>query len=490
VGLVKNPEGYNPRKNRMRAIQRRNVVLDVMAREGAITSASAHSAKEAPLAIAPSREASATAPYVIAAIRRELRERFGEDADVLGMRVHTGIDPALQTAAVSALAVQIERVEAGEYGRYTHDVPGDGALTPANGEGSPYLQGMVLAMDARTGAIRALVGGRDFTHSSYDRALTARRQPGSAFKPIVYAAALQHGLTLAERIETTPVSVSNPTGPTWRPDDLVADSVTALSAREALALSSNNAAVRVGQWVGARRVIDMGRSLGLTTPIPAYPSIFLGSAEVVPAEFIAAYATLGNRGYRVTPRLIERIEDPHGKLLWQAVESTEPVVDEGVAFLTVSMMQDVVDHGTGGAVRRAGLWVPAAGKTGTTNEAKDVWFVGMTPDLVAGVWLGFDTPTSIMPNASGGQLAAPVWAEVLKSAYQTRPVPAPWARPANVVGVPIDTSSGHLASRDCPPEDVRIEYFLAGTQPVDFCPLHGRGRSIVDKLIQGLRRIF
>jgi penicillin-binding protein 1A len=489
VGLVKNPEGYNPRRNTLRAIERRNTVLDVMAREQVVPTAQTEEAKAAPIALAPPPEAAGAAPYFVAAVRRELRERFGDDADVRGLRVHTTLEPALQQAAQQALVAQIERVEAGELGRYRHDVPAGDDLEPATGDGSPFLQGMVLVMDAHTGGVRALVGGRDFTHSSYDRALVGRRQPGSAFKPIVYAAALEHGLTLAERIEATPVSVVN-TGGAWRPDDAVPDSVTALTARDALALSSNNAAVRVGQWVGVDRVIHMARALGVESEIPPYPSIFLGSAEVVPAEFVAAYATIGNGGTRVEPRLIERIEDAHGEILWQPEGSPDQVLDPGIAFLTVNMMEDVVDRGTGTAVRRAGFWAPAAGKTGTTNEAKDVWFVGMTPDLVAGVWLGFDQPKSIMPNASGGRLAAPVWADVMKAAYETRPTPDDWARPDNVVVAAVDTATGGLATDKCPPASTRVEYFLAGTQPIAMCPLHGGGGSIVDKLLHGLKRIF
>jgi penicillin-binding protein 1A len=489
VGLVKNPEGYNPRRNRMRAIERRNTVLDVMAREGVITAATAEDAKGAPIVLAPPPEAAGAAPYFVAAIRRELRARYGEDAHVQGLRVHTTLDPALQKSAHEALVAQIEAVEKGTYGTYRHDVPGEGELAPADGGGSPYLQGMVLAMDAHTGAVRALVGGRDFSHSSYDRAFVAKRQPGSAFKPIVYAAALQHGLTLAERIETTPVSVAG-SGGVWRPADGVEGSMSSMSARDALAKSSNNAAVRVGQWVGAERVVDMAESLGLTTPIPPYPSIFLGAAEVVPAEFVAAYATLGNGGVKVSPRLIERIEDAHGKVLWVPQQPAEQVIDPGVAFLTVNMMEDVIDRGTAGAVRRAGFWAPAAGKTGTTNDAKDVWFVGMTPDLVAGVWLGFDQPAQITAGASGGQLAAPVWTDVMKTAYESRPMPDDWARPSNVVTVAIDRGTGKLAGKDCPPHEVGLEYFIDGTQPIEFCPLHGRGDNLVDKLMKGLRRIF
>jgi penicillin-binding protein 1A len=512
VGLVKNPEGYNPRRHPARAIQRRNVVLDVMAREQVITRAEAEKAKAEALTLAPPPEAAGAAPWYVAAVRRELRERYGDDADIRGLRVFTGLDPAVQRAARDELTAQIRRVEAGEYGRWPHGKPpGDASdgIAPAQGSGSPYLQGMVLVLDVRTGEVRAVVGGRDFTHSSYDRAFSMRRQPGSAFKPIVYAAALQQGLTPASRIDTSPVEIGaggagGGTG-TWRPEDHVPDSVTSLSVRQALALSSNSAAVRVGEWAGIGRVIETARALGITTPLPAVPSIVLGSAEIVPAEFAAAFAALGNGGTRVTPTLITRIEDTRGTVLWQApyiaTGATQPIgsprqagavgaqaIDAGVAFLTTSLMQDVIDRGTGTAVRNNGFWLPAAGKTGTTNDAKDVWFAGITPDLAAVVWLGFDQPTQIMPNAFGGNLAAPIWAKVMTAAYEKRPRPHPWPQPANVVSVPIDTETGALATDDCPPDHVTIEHYLAGTEPLEYCPLHGgegRGRGLFDR-IRGL----
>jgi penicillin-binding protein 1A len=471
VGLVKNPEGYNPRKSPDRAIQRRNVVLDVMAREKVITAAAAAAAKREPLRLAPPIEAAGAAPYFVAAVRRELRTRFGDSADVKGLRVFTGLDPDIQRTSQAELVKQIRAVEKGTFGPYKHPVPG-ATLAAAAAGGSQYLQGMIIVIDARTGEIRSLVGGRDYAHSSYDRALVARRQPGSTFKPFVYAAALESGMLPSERIETTPVTVPNAGAVTWKPDDLVPDSVTSLPLREALALSSNNGTVRVGERVGVVKVVELAKRLGLTTPIPPYPSIFLGSAEVVPVEFVAAYAALGNGGMLVKPHLITRVEDAHGRLLWQAPIAATRVLDPGVAFVTTSMLQDAVDHGTGMAVRRNAFWLPAAGKTGTTNGAKDVWFMGMTPDLVGGVWLGFDRPAMILPNAFGGNLAAPVWAAIMKAAYVKRPAPAPWTAPVELVQMAIDVESGLLATPNCPPSNVRIEYFSAAAPPVAYCPLH------------------
>ena len=491
VGLVKNPEGYNPRKHPLRAIERRNVVLDVMAREKVITLAQATQAKREPLRLAPPYEAAGSAPYFVAALRRELRERFGEDADTRGLRVYTGLDPVVQKAAQQALLAQIKRVEAGGFGKYKHSKPDSTRkLEPAGNSGSPFLQGLVVALDPRTGEIRAMVGGRDFTHSQYDRVYLARRQPGSAFKPFVYAAAIQQGLTLNSRVETTPIEVP-PGSAAWQPDDLVPDSVTSLSVRDAFALSSNNGAVRVGNWVGPERVIEMAQAAGISTKIPSYPSIYLGAAEIIPINFVAAYATFANGGLRVSPRLINRVEDARGKVLWRAPESAEPAIDPGVAFLTLSLMEGVVDHGTAGAIRRRGFWLPAAGKTGTTNDAKDVWFVGMTSELAAGVWLGFDQPKMILPNASGGMLAAPIWGDMMKTVYQKRAQPAGWTAPPSLTSAAIDGKTGLLASNDCPPEDVLIEYFVPGTEPNAFCPLHTNApQRVLGKLLQGIRRVF
>jgi penicillin-binding protein 1A len=486
IGLAKSPEGNNPRRRPERAIQRRNVVLDVMASEGLIDGATAAAAKASPLRLAAPLEATGPAPYFIAAVRRELQDRFGPDADVLGLRVYTGLDPALQRHSREALVSQIERIEGGAYGRYSH--PTGQPLDPE----TPVLQGMIVVLDPATGAVRALVGGRDFSTSQFDRAFHARRQPGSTFKPVVYAAALESGLPATARLETTPVTIRTAGSPVWRPGDHVADTIQSLSLRSALAVSSNNAAVRLGQWVGEGRVASMGQRLGLTTPIPLYPSIHLGAAEVVPAELVAAFAAFGNGGYRVEPSLVRRVEDTHGKILWRAPGARHQVLDPGVAFLTLTMLEDAVNSGTGTAVRANGFWQPAAGKTGTTNEGKDVWFIGLTPDLVAGVWLGFDRPRAIMPGASGGRLAAPVWADVMNRAYRERANPAPWVAPANVVSAQIDERTGYLATSSCPPEDVRIEYFLVGTEPRSYCPVHAESgvERFLESLWQRVRRVF
>lgn len=486
VALVRSPEGYNPRKNPRLAVRRRNLVLDVMEREGVLDPAVADVSRSAPIELAPPLEAAGPAPYFVAAVRRQLSEGFGEDAETQGLRVYTALDPSLQQKARDALVSHIEAIESGAYGQYSHPTG------PQEDEEAPVLQGLVVMMNPRTGEIHALVGGRDFTASQFDRALQARRQPGSAFKPVVYAAALEAGLPPTARLETGPVEVSSAGSPVWRPGDHVADSVETLSVRSALAVSSNHAAVRLGQWLGEERIAAMGKRLGLTTEIPPYPSIFLGSAEVVPAELVAAYATFGNGGYRVEPRLIRRIEDRQGNILFEADDPLRQVLDPGVAFLTLTLMEEVVNSGTAASIRRSGFWLPAAGKTGTTNEGRDVWFIGMTPDLAAGVWLGFDRPRPIMPGASGSRLAAPVWTDIMTRTYQERPAPTPWTPPSNVVSAQVDQGTGYLATGNCPPEDVRIEYFLVGTEPEVYCPIHPEPgvERFLDDLWRRVRKIF
>lgn len=485
IGLARNPEGYNPRRNPERARARRGVVLDVLVREGLIDAAEAEAARDAPLDVAPQPDRGLGA-YYLAAVDRKLRELFPDPRSRHGSRVHTGYDATLQVAAEAELRDQIAAIESGRYGPYRHPTPPGDTLPRAEGA-SPYLQGMVVALDPASGAVRAVVGGRDFRHSEFDRALQARRQPGSAFKPLVWAAALERGVVLAQRVETTPIAYRLASGETWTPRDDQSDG-RPLTVRQALVQSSNAAAARVGDLAGAERVAALAKRLGITGDVPAFPSIFLGSAEVVPVELVAAYAAIANGGRRVTPHLITRVEDRDGRILWTPDDRVAPALDQGVAYLTLSALRDVVDRGTGWSVRQSGYAGVAAGKTGTTDGGRDVWFVGMTPDVVAGVWLGFDRPREILPGASGGLLAAPVWGRVAPSASADDGPAEGWSRPENVTSVRIDVETGLLATSRCPPENVQEELFLLGTAPSEACRTHRPG--FFDRLWRGIARIL
>jgi penicillin-binding protein 1A len=303
-----------------------------------------------------------------------MRDLYPNPDDRRGMRVHTGLDQEAQEAAQQALVAQIRAVESGKLGRFPHDAA-PAEMERAKGD-SPHLQGMVVAMDVQTGLVTTAVGGRDFEHSEFDRAFQARRQPGSAFKPIVYVTAIASGMRPSESISTDPVRLAQQGSADWEPSDHV--SSAALTLRDALVYSSNSASVRVGQRAGIDRVVDQASAMGISGDQPRYPSVFLGAGEVVPAELVAAFATFGNGGYTIQPHFITRIEDARGRVLHQSEATTgQRAVDPRLGFVVLDMMRDVVRRGTG--TRAAVPGVPVAGKTGTTNDSKDLWFVGLTP---------------------------------------------------------------------------------------------------------------
>lgn len=469
--IPRNPSHYDPRRNPAAVIGRRNLVLSLMQGAGVISPAEAEEAREQPLGLAAPADARGRAPYFVAAIRKELRERFGADAEQMGLRVYTSLDAEMQRSAEAALVAQIRAVERGTHGRFRGtSCAGGRAANPDR-----CLQGLFVALDADDGDVLALVGGRDYALSQFDRVTQAKRQAGSAFKPIVYAAALARGIPITDPLIGPGVAgVGDSLG--YYPADHVSDTLT-MDMRGALRTSSNRAAVVLGTRVGANNVVAQARELGITTPVKAYPSTFLGAADVIPIELVAAYAAFANGGMAVRPRLIRRVENASGRVVWEAPRERRFVMSPAVAFLTTSLMRDVVDRGTGSGVRQAGLpWsIPAAGKTGTTNDAADVWFVGATPDVVAGVWMGFDRPQRILASASGGGLAAPVWGKVMADYYESHTSPAAWNPPHGLLHVSVDVHTGKLATAACPGGDTRTEFFIPGTEPTQYCPLHPEG---------------
>lgn len=480
IGMTRTPERYNPREHPERARQRRDVVLGVLVRERVVDSAAAASARSEPVQTVPERTAPARrgGSYYAAAVARELRALVPRSADRNGLHVFTAYEEAVQHAVDRELAAALAAIESGRYGSFPHEVPGD-TLPKAHRGASPFLQGAVVVLDLTNGAVQGLAGGRSFAHSEFDRALQAMRQPGSAFKPIVAAAALQRGASLASRFSTAPLEIATPEG-MWAPRDPQSEG-RRLDVRMALARSSNLAAVRLGQTAGVEHVVETARALGIDSPLPPVPSLFLGSAELHPAELTAAFAAFANGGTVVEPHLIRRIERSDGTLLYQRSDTARGRIDPRVAFLTRLALEDVVERGTGRSARTPGYRGSAAGKTGTTNAGRDVWFVGMTPDRVAGVWIGFDEPESILPGASGGRLAAPIWGGVMAEIYgDARPR---WkeAAPEGLVRLPIDPYTGLVSSERCPSADPTLEYFIPGTEPDDLC-------SLIETRIMGAER--
>jgi penicillin-binding protein 1A len=272
------------------------------------------------------------------------------------------------------------------------------------------------------------------------------RQPGSTFKPIVYSTAVQQGFSPATIIDDSPISLPQLDGTEWTPENYDLKFMGPMTIRQALYDSRNLPAIRVGMQVGENNVVEMARRFGLTTPIPPYPSIHIGSAEVYPLELIAGYTTFANLGTRTRPNAILRVEDSEGNILWQTKADSVPVLSTAEAWVMVDMLKDVVLRGSAvGRVWNAGFRVPSAGKTGTTNDGADVWFVGFTANLVAGVWIGFDKPKKIMSDAQGGRLAAPAYTNFMIEVYRRRPEPPDWPRPASVLPFSVDTAMGYLS---------------------------------------------
>jgi penicillin-binding protein 1A len=454
AALPKAPSYYNPRQNPEAARQRRNLVLDFMARTEVVTPEQAEAGKRQPLTLAPPSGA-IRAPYFVEAVRNELEKRFGELLYTGGLKIYTAIDPRLQAAAEQGLEEHLRQIESGAYGPYPHVTyeKFTERLGDEEPNHTPYLQGLVVAMDPATGAVRAMVGGRDFGQSQFNRATQALRQPGSAFKPFVYAAALEKGKSPLYSVSDAPFSLAMSDGTVWAPKNYDREYGGYTTLRAGLRHSKNMVAIRLGREVGIGAVRDVAKRAGIRTRVPGYPSVYIGSAGVYPVDLISAYAAFANGGYRVEPRYVLRVVDHQGRVLWEPPLYPRPALDPAVSWILTDMLREVVDRGTGynarnPAVGNLSYTIPAAGKTGTTNESTDVWFVGYTPDLVAGVWVGLDNPRTIMRGATGGMIAVPVWARVMRTAYEGRRPPAEWPRPPGVVTRRI--SGGRAVAEDCP----------------------------------------
>jgi penicillin-binding protein 1A len=477
AALPKAPERYNPKRHPERAIQRRNTVIELMRRNGAITDVQAREARAYPLQLASKTDAGDTAPYFVEWIRQQLDEQFGRQLYEQGLRVYTTLDLDMQLAAERSLERQLRRIEGGRFGKFTgesyeHYIARSIAGAEP-GQNSPYLQGAFVAIDPRNGAVKAMVGGRDFYDSKFNRATQALRQPGSSFKPIVYASAVQNGRSPSYILEDTAISVDQGTGTPWTPKNYDGRYLGPMPMRRGLFESRNMVAIQVGMELGENTIINEARNFGITTPIPPYPSIFIGSADVYPLEMVAAYAPFANQGIRATPNAIVRVENARQEVLWQQTPSRTTVLSPEEAWIMVDMMKDVIRRGTAaGSVWGAGFHYPAGGKTGTTNDGTNVWFIGYTADLVAGVWIGFDKPRKIMSDAQGGRLAAPAWTAFMIDVYRRRQAPPDWPRPQSIITREIDFSTGLLQTPYCPRDMVGSEVYIPGTEPTRECDKH------------------
>ena len=458
AALIRGPNLYSPFRDPGRARERRALVLRRMREEGMITAEQEAESSAAPLGIRAAEEAEAEAPYFVDYTLQALEEAGGA-VGAAPARVFTTLDPLLQRAAAAAVRRGLARLER----RYPH---------LRRGRPEERLQAALVALDVRTGAVLALVGGREYRESQFNRAVQARRQPGSLFKPFVYLAALTPaegspaftGATLVEDAPLTLLSGGKP----WSPENYDGLFRGPVTVRTALEQSLNVPTVRVAGAVGLERVVGAARAVGITSPLTPVPSLALGTSEVTLLEVTAAYAALASGGRRVTPQPVVAValgEEVYREELAPGPEAVSPQA----AFLLTHLLRGTLTRGTAADAAALGLSRPAAGKTGTTDDFRDAWFVGYTPAIAVGVWVGFDRQESL--RLGGSVAALPIWVDFLESLPVDEPADFPV--PPGVLFRMVDPGTGGLATWECP---IRVEEaFVEGTEPTAACPAHPGG---------------
>ena len=461
AGLIQRPSYYNPFRYPERAIGRRNQILALMRRNGKVTQADYRAAVASPLTLVPPVSGESENSYFIAMMNDELQASLGESAKQ-SRSIVTTLDPELQKAAETAVRSGMEAVDQQLRKR----------KSPA-GQSSARPQVALLALDPRTGEIKALVGGRNYGDSQLNHVLSMR-QPGSVFKPFVYAAAIDTAVDGSAKAFTPATLLSDEettfsfNGESYQPKDFHNGYQGDVTLRTALAHSLNVATVSLAQQVGYQRVVSMARRAGLNDKIMPTPSMALGAYETTPLEIAAAYTIFANQGRWVKPTTIAQVLSADGAILSQHQPQTRAALDPRVAYITQNMMQEVLRSGTGAAVRSRGFVLPAAGKTGTS---RDGWFAGFTTELLCVVWVGFDDNREL--NLEGARSALPIWADFMKRASKFRPYNSAheFRAPAGVASAGICDESGNLAGSSCP--KVRTEWFINGTEPTSTCESHG-----------------
>jgi len=474
AGLPRNPWGYSPYRFPEAAKKRRAVVLRRMFEEGHITREEMEKASAEPIATSGGGTGVETAPYFVEMARRYLIEHYGsQQVFEGGLVVHTTLDIDLQRHTAEAMEKHLVELE--EKNGYRASRRRGGAEVAPGSTNVEYLQGAVVVLDPRSGKVLALVGGRDYHDSSFNRAVQARRQPGSAFKPFIYTAAVEKGYRPTDILLDAPTTFRLSDGQSWTPHNYDPDFAGPVTLRYALQRSINIPAARLLQQIGPKAAVRCASRMGIKSPIPAYLSIALGTAEVSLWELTSAYGAYANQGIRAEPYFIAKVLDRDGNVLEENRPSSEEALDPSTCYTMVGMLRAVIDEGTGHLARKEGFDRPAGGKTGTTDDFTDAWFVGFTPDVVCGVWVGFDVKTPIGHKMTGAVAALPIWTHVMMAAARGTPA-SDFPPPSGVTTVKICTESGLLATPHCPL--VSNEPFRGQDLPTRYCYIHdGRYRA-------------
>ncbi len=462
AGIPKSPNDYNPIHDIVKATRRRDVVLDKMVDAGYITRQVADETKAMPIVV--KRTEVQNAPYFTEYVRQQLETVYGSNAIYKGgLLVYTTLDLNLQQMAQDAIENGLDTADkkAEEYLKYFFTL----------GQ-KPTLQGALLVMDPHTGYIKAMVGGRDFSVSQFNRAVQAERQPGSSFKPFIYSAAIDNGFTESDIIEDAPIVYTDASGHQWKPSNYEDKFFGPTTIRTALTHSRNVVTVKLLDKIGINTAVNYAKKMGIQSPLNRDLTLALGTSDVNLLEMTDAYCTLANQGIHVEPMSIISVKDSYGRTLEQHVPQSQEVLSAKTAYIVTNMLQNVINEGTGEQIRRLGFTLPAAGKTGTTNDFSDAWFMGYTPDLCTGVWVGYDDRRSIGKFLTGGIIAAPIWEDFMKHALEGQP-PKDFPVPAGIKFVKVCDQSGQLATPYC--KRVEEVPFAAGTEPTRYCQVHQPG---------------
>jgi penicillin-binding protein 1A len=449
AGLPRSPKYYSPFKEPDNARGRRAYVLNRMVAMGMITVAQATEAKRVPLPSQPVVKVGGPAPYFVEYIRQKIEERFG--ASILytgGLNIYTSINVDLQKYAEQAVKEGLEKIEARHRKR----------------RANPPLQAALLAIEPSTGHILAMVGGRDFNESQFNRVWQAYRQPGSAFKPIIFAAALEQGFSATDIIDDAPLTIKVDRKKNWSPENFTHTYQGFVTLRKALAQSLNVPTVKLLEKIGVDETIQYARRFGIQSPLTHYLSLALGSSDVTLLELTSAYSVFANHGTRLSPVSILMITDSSGRILYTNDALPVQVMKPETAYLITNLLRGAIEQGTGWKARELGR--PAAGKTGTTNDYRDAWFMGYTPNLLAGVWVGYDDHRSIGPKETGARAALPIWLAFMKKALGERESDDFFV-PEGIIFKQVDPNTGLLSTDNCP-SSIR-EAFLPGTEPRKYC---------------------
>jgi penicillin-binding protein 1A len=479
IPILNLPAYYSPINHPDRSLARRNLVLRNMVVTKNLKQEEYDSLSNLPIVVKEFQPQGKIAPYFTEFIRQKLNvigDSLGINVYEDGLNVYTTLNFQVQSAVDSAVFIHLpqlqERVSKKLAPLKEKMEIGDSLFAEKS-----KVQIAFVVLNHRNGHILAMTGGRDFSESKFNRAVQARRQPGSAFKPFLYTAAIDNGYTTMDKYLNQPVVVNNPDGTRWDPEnyDKTFGGLTTL--RDGLRLSLNLVAVRLILEIGPPAVVDYAHKMGLHTPLRPFPTLALGSSEAIPLELVSSYGVFANQGVRVDPVAITRIEDRFGNIIYQSRMKRSEILSKATAYIMTNLLESVVNGGTGGRLRwKFGFVKPAAGKTGTTNDFTDAWFVGFTPTLTAGVWVGLDDPKLSLGRGESGAIAAlPIWAEFIKRVYENLNIPQQsFQQPADIIRLQVCQDSGNLATTYCP--KVVEEVFNIKYHPTGICELH-RGPS-------------